>query len=240
MKPLIGLPGRRKLGSEVQGFPGELTVLELDVYLADYSRGVQEAGGLAINLPLDADPGEYVEHLDGIVLSGGADLEPAHYGQAPDGNGGYEPRRDRFEIALLERALARKLPVLGICRGLQILNVQAGGTLNQHVPPHSRYDVPPAEAVHGVRIDPSSELHRLYGPSTKVNSLHHQTVDRVGEGLTVTAWADDGTIEGMECPAQNILAVQWHPEMLDKQDPVFSWLVDRAAAVRARRSANAG
>jgi putative glutamine amidotransferase len=233
-KPLIGLPGRRKLAKQVDGFPDNLSDLAVDLYLADYSRSVLAAGGLPVLVPMDGDPDEYVPHLQGIVLTGGADMDPAAYGQAADGNGGYEPERDRLELALLEGAIDRDLAVLGICRGLQVINVQAGGTLHQHVPEHARYDVAPEARVHRVNFEPESRLGLLYtgrpsgSAGVSVNSLHHQTVDRLGRDLKITARDDDGVVEGIEVPGQDIVAVQWHPEMLREPEPVFAWLVAQA------------
>ncbi|MEM9561773.1 MAG: gamma-glutamyl-gamma-aminobutyrate hydrolase family protein [Actinomycetota bacterium] len=236
-RPLIGLSGRRRSGADIAGFPGSLGHLPIDLYLADYATGILAAGGLPVHLPMDADPADYADRLDGVLLSGGADLEPGLYGADPDGNGDYEPERDRLELDLLASAEDRSLPVLGICRGLQVINVAAGGTLNQHVPEHARYDVHPAGHVHDVSFDPGSLLAAIHGGEATrpgapvrrgVNSLHHQTVDRIGDGLIVTAMADDGTVEGLESPAGDLVAVQWHPEMLDGTEPVFDWLVARA------------
>jgi putative glutamine amidotransferase len=227
-KPLIGIPGRRKTGGQVDGFPEILHGLEMDVYLADYSRSVLNAGGLPVNIPMDADPRDYLPNISGIVLTGGADIDPDFYGQDPDGNGGYERDRDELEIALLEGALDAGLPVLGICRGLQLLNIHTGGTLHQHVPPHARYDLAPSNQVHSVDFARGSRLHDMFGPSAEVNSLHHQTVDQLGSGLVVTGFADDHTVEGIEMTDQDVLAVQWHPEMLNNSDPVFGWLIDAA------------
>lgn len=227
-KPLIGVPGRRKVGSQVDGFAGPLAPLEMDLYLADYSRGVLAAGGLPVNIPLDADPADYLPHLGGVLLTGGADVDPRHYRQQADGNGGYEQERDDLELALLDAALENEIPVLGICRGLQLINVHTGGSLHQHVPPHSRYDVATDQTVHEVTFEPGSELHRLYGERAAVNSLHHQTVDALGQGLVVTATADDGTVEGLELIDRPVIAVQWHPEMLSVTDPTFSWLITQA------------
>lgn len=234
-KPLIGLPGRRKTAADVDGFPPSLRGLDIDLYLADYSRSVLAAGGLPVHIPMDGSPEEYVPYLHGIVLSGGADVEPDRYRAEPDGEGHYEPERDELELALLDASLNQDLAVLGICRGLQVLNVHAGGTLNQHIPEHARYDVPPDRRVHAVEFEPASRLGLLYngGPATRgaraepvtVNSLHHQTVDRVGVGLKVTATDGDGVVEGLEVPGRDVVAVQWHPEMLTEPEPVFSWLV---------------
>lgn len=237
-KPLIGLPGRRKTGAEVDGFPESLHGLDIDLYLADYARSVLAAGGLPIHIPMDGDPAEYLPHLHGIVLTGGADVAPQRYAAEPDGNGGYELDRDELELALMAASLDHDLPVLGICRGLQVLNVYAGGTLHQHVPEHARYDVSPDSRVHEVRFEPASRLGLLYtgapgrdtpvnGP-VSVNSLHHQTVDRVGEGLKVAATDKDGVIEGLELPGRDVMAVQWHPEMLTEPEPVFTWLISQS------------
>ncbi len=246
-KPLIGLTGRRRSAAAVAGFPESLHGLAIDLYLADYAREVLAAGGLPVHLPMDADPAEYAEHLDGVLLSGGADLHPAHYGAEPDGNGDYEPERDDLELGLLAAAKTRNLPVLGICRGLQLINVAAGGTLHQHVAEHARYDVAPDAHVHEVAFQAGSVLAEIYqGPGTdpgatdhttpdrKVNSLHHQTVDRVGDGLSVVARSTDGTVEGLETADGSIVAVQWHPEMLSTPEPVFDWLIDRARETSTR------
>ncbi len=235
-KPLIGLTGRRRSAAVVAGFPESLHGLAIDLYLADYAREVLAAGGLPVHLPMDADPGEYAVHLDGVLLSGGADLHPSSYGAEPDGNGDYEPERDELELGLLDAARTRNLPVLGICRGLQLMNVAAGGTLHQHVAEHARYDVAPDAQVHEVAFEAGSLLASIYqssgadgtAPDRKVNSLHHQTVDRVGEGLNVVARSTDGTVEGLETVDGSMVAVQWHPEMLSTPEPVFDWLIDRA------------
>ncbi len=229
--PLIGLPGRRRKGRDIAGFAEALGDLDMDLYLADYGRGVIEAGGLPVNIPLDADIDKVTERLDGVLLTGGTDIDPSRYGAtAVPEVIGLEPERDELELSLLTSALARDIPVLGICRGLQILNVHQGGTLNQHVPPHSRYDVAPHETIHEVTFTAESTLEGLYGPTHSVNSLHHQTVDVLGEGLTVTGRAPDGVVEGLELGGR-VVAVQWHPEMMKGRpaDPLFRWLVETAS-----------
>jgi putative glutamine amidotransferase len=124
------------------------------------------------------------------------------------------------------------VPVLGICRGLQLLNVWAGGTLHQHVPDHARYDIPATDGVDELAIAPGSVLRELYGERHHVNSLHHQAVDRVADGWVVTARSVDGTVEALEWPGRDVVAVQWHPELLPgaTTDPLFAWLVRRAGA----------
>ena len=125
--------------------------------------------------------------------------------------------------------------MLGICRGLQLMAVADGGTLHQDVPPHSRFDLEPSTLIHEVEVTPGTVLHDLVGDRLPVNSLHHQTIDRLPAGWVVSARADDGTIEAIEAPERRALAVQWHPELLATRDvdPIFAWVVD---AARARSS----
>jgi putative glutamine amidotransferase len=230
--PLIGLTGRRRSGTTMHGFPRELGDLDFDCFLAPYSAAVRAAGGLPVLLPFDIDPADYVEHLDGVVLTGGADIEPARYGDTTDpSRSDAEPERDAYEVALASAAMERSLPLLGICRGLQLVNVIAGGTLHQHVPEHARYDEPYG-TVHEVVFEAASVLHGLYGDRRAVNSLHHQTIDRVGSGHRATGRAPDGTIEGIESGDGRIVCVQWHPEVMAgaATDPVFAWIVACAAA----------
>jgi putative glutamine amidotransferase len=231
VRPLIGLTGRRKLGTDIRGFPTGFADVAIDVYVSDYAIAITAAGGLPVHLPRHVDPGEYAGRLDGVVLTGGADVDPARYGAELDpATGPVEPGRDAAELGLIELAVGEELPVLGICRGLQLLNVWAGGTLHQHVPGHARFDLPPGAEADTVVVEPDSRLAELYGAGLRVNSLHHQAVDRVAVGWTVTARAADGTVEALEWPGHDVLAVQWHPELLPgaATDPLFTWLVDRA------------
>ena len=228
-RPLIGLPGRRRRVGDINGFAVSLGERTLDLYFADYARNVYVAGGMPVHLPMDANPVEWVHHIDGLVLTGGADIDPARYGHDNVASQ-VEPERDEIEFTLYETALADRIPVLGICRGLQLINVHHGGTLLQDVPAHSRYDIAPSEPSHDIRIVDGSILHGLYGGSHRVNSLHHQTVDDLGDDLRVTAVADDSTPEGIELPDAHVVAVQWHPEMMDHDDATFTWIVDAARA----------
>ena len=205
--------------------------LDLEIYFRDYARRVAEAGGLPVLLSLDTDPAQIVERLDGIVLPGGTDVSPALYGAEPDVDLlEPEPARDTHELALLDAAAGHGVPVLAICRGLQVVNVWRGGTLHQHVPTHGCFEEPPDKLQHEVAVVPGSALAEVYGPSVMVNSLHHQTVDRIGEGLEVTAEAPDGTVEGLECSDAPVVAVQWHPELLPEPDPIFPWFITRTAS----------
>ncbi len=240
MRPRIGITGRRWpagwFGSHV---PEGMARLEIDVHFADYAAAVAAARGTPLQLTRDADVEDVADLLDGLVLSGGADVDPARYGAAPeDGLGTLEPARDAWEIALLAAVERRDLPVLAICRGLQMVNVARGGSLRQDVPlvggrGHPQWGRDGHEPSHGVRTEPGSRLRALLGEDVAVNSLHHQVVDAVGQGLVVTARADDGEIEGLESVEGRILAVQWHPELLGRPDPTFAWVVSAASARRA-------
>ena len=228
--PLIGLPGRRKKAGLIEGFPASFADVDADIYLADYSRAILAAGGVPVNIPIDVDVSQLIGRLDGVLLTGGTDVDPQVYGQERHAEVlSLEPERDGLEIELYRLAVANDVPVLGVCRGLQLMNVAHGGTLHQHVPEHSRYDVDHSGAIHSVQIESGSALDALYGESLDVNSLHHQSVDQLGEGLTVTARAEDGSVEGVELNERTI-AVQWHPELLSDRDhdPIFQWLINTA------------
>ena len=230
-RPMIGLPGRRKAGRDIADMPPIFADMQLDLYFANYAKGVIAAGGLPVHLPIDVDPLLIIDRLDGLLLPGGTDIEPSLYG-AESETDIYppEPERDDLEFGLLKGAVHRQIPVLGICRGQQIVNVGAGGTLHQDLPPHSAAECAAHTEPHEVTLEPGSILRDLYGPMVRVNSLHHQAVDTVGEGLRVTAWADDGVAEGLEHTSLPIVCVQWHPEMMPTRDtdPIFSWLVEAA------------
>ena len=212
--------------------------LTVDLHFADYGRSVALAGGLPVELTRDGDVHEMVSHLDGLVLSGGADIEPSRYGAAAvDELGETEPERDAWEFALYDAARSKGIPVLAICRGFQLVNVAHGGTLNQHVElddgaGHPQWEVDGRETTHAVSCRASSLAARVVGESLEVNSLHHQTVETLGDGLVVGAVASDGVIEAFSTLDQAVLAVQWHPELLPAPDPTFTWLVKSAAEYR--------
>jgi len=209
-----------------------------------YADRVSAAGGIPVLLPPVPDVEEALGQLDGLMLSGGGDIDPARYGAQPaPQTTSVREERDTAEFALFAAALARRLPVLGICRGLQIINVARGGRLHQHLPAVVGHDghapVPGAFGTHPVRVTPGSRLAGILGrDDADVPTHHHQAVDRLGDGLTATAWASDGTIEAFELDAGEspfVLAVQWHPEAGD--DPsLFQALV---AAARDRSAAPA-
>ncbi|NNN08963.1 MAG: gamma-glutamyl-gamma-aminobutyrate hydrolase family protein [Acidimicrobiaceae bacterium] len=238
MKPLIGLSGRRWPASRLGSFvPPAMSGLVFDLHFVDYGRSVALAGGVPVELTRDADVQEIVAHLDGLVLSGGADVSPEHYDAPPHEQlGEVEPERDEWEFALYASARAKGIPVLAICRGFQLVNVAHGGTLNQHVEldegaGHPQWDVDGRTATHSVRALTSTLTARVVGGSLDVNSLHHQTLATLGEGLKVGAVASDGVVESFYTTDESVLAVQWHPELLRAPDPAFSWLVKTAVEV---------
>ncbi|OKK15276.1 glutamine amidotransferase [Streptomyces sp. CB00455] len=180
-----------------------------------YYELVQAAGGAAVLLPPDdpAAAAEVLSRVDGLVVAGGPDVDPVHYGAARDSRTGAPATvRDRWELALLAAALEADVPVLGICRGMQALNVALGGTLIQHLDGH--FDVPGAMSWHPVRPVPDTRYAALVPEETQVPTYHHQAVDRLGRGLVASAHAADGTVEAIELPdpARWVLGVQWHPE----------------------------
>jgi putative glutamine amidotransferase len=212
-----------------------------------YVERIWQAGGLAIQLPPDpraqddADP--YLEGLHGLLLAGGADIEPSFYGAPKDPHTvGTTPLRDAFEIAVTRAAIDRDMPVLGICRGMQLLNVALGGTLIQHLPDsvgheeHRRFLGSFEKADHPVRIEPASLAARVCGElEHKTYSHHHQGVDELGEGLLATGWATiDSLVEAIEMPDRRfVLGVQWHPEA-DERSPVVSGLVEATRVSETR------
>jgi putative glutamine amidotransferase len=205
-----------------------------------YSHSVQAAGGIPIILPPDpvaADqPDLILDRIEGLVLGGGADIDPGSQGadRHPETTG-TNPDRDRFELALARRALEREMPLLGVCRGMQILNVAVGGTLDQHLPErlgHERHrPVPGTWTEHEVRLAPGSLAARAAGAERiTIKSHHHQGIGEVGEGLEASAWdTDDELIEAIESPdGAFALGVLWHPEE-DPDDRVIASLVERSA-----------
>lgn len=199
---------------------------------AGYHRLVQAAGGLAALLPPDAAPGtaaRTVARLDGLVIAGGPDVEPVRYGAEPEPRTGPPAReRDAWELALIGAALDRGLPLLGVCRGMQLLNVACGGTLVQHLDGHG--GPPGVFGEHRVTPVAGTELARILPGAVEVPTYHHQAVERLGSGLVASAHAEDRTVEALELPgaAAWTLGVQWHPEAAATDLRVMRALVARA------------
>ena len=211
--------------------------VEVNVSQRTYSRGVSEAGGLPLILPPDdavSDaPDQLLEMLDGLVLAGGSDIDPASYGAEPGPQTkGSWPERDRFELALARGALERDLPVLGICRGMQLLNIACGGTLDQHVDDSELHLHTPGQfSDHDVRLDPGSLAAGAVGAErVSVRSHHHQGVDRLGDGLVATGWSDPGeTVEAIELSHRRwALGILWHAEE-ERRSPVLEALTAASA-----------
>jgi putative glutamine amidotransferase len=227
-RPLIGVTTSEVRPKErVHPVPeGDPSAVEMALGLT-YLKGIESAGGLPLVIPpLETGAIEpLLDRLDGICLSGGPDLDPALYAAEPHPElGPIEPDLDRFEVDVAARADAREMPILAICRGTQALNIVRGGALHQHLPDLStevshRQTNPGTEPSHPVEIDPDSRLAQIVGGKglevTDVNSFHHQAIDRLGEGLEVSARAPDGTVEAIEDPSRRFLiGVQWHAETL--------------------------
>lgn len=196
-----------------------------------YYELVQAAGGTAVLLPPDEPEAaqEVLSRLDGLVVAGGPDVDPVRYGAARDPRTGAPATlRDEWELALIAAALSCGTPLLGICRGMQALNVALGGTLIQHIDGHALS--PGVVSWHPVRPVPGTRYASLVPEEAEVPTYHHQAVDRLGRGLIVSSHAVDGTVESIELddPAQWVLGVQWHPER-DKDTRVMSALVTAAA-----------
>ncbi len=204
-----------------------------------YSRAIHGAGGMMALLPPDRvaeeEPDELLSRIDALVLGGGADIDPESQGvEAHPETIGSNSDRDRFEIALARGALQRGIPLLGVCRGMQVLNVACGGTLDQHIPDRLGHEihrpVPGSWAEHEVRIEPGSLAAEAAGTERlTVKSHHHQGVDRIADTLTATAWAtDDESVEAIESGDGGFaLGVLWHPEE-DATDAIIPALISRA------------
>jgi putative glutamine amidotransferase len=253
MKPLIGITGRRLLASTITHMDARYADREIDFFFSDYAARVAEAGAIPVLLPYEAGSASTLDRLDGLLVTGGQDVHPSVYGAGAEelapvdesrtSGFAHDLDRDAYEMTLIRAAIATRTPVLGICRGHQVLNVALGGTLVADLPAtqveHYLTDAAPTDgrADHRVEFTPGSLAHGIYGHSRILNSWHHQAVDRCGAGLVVSGRAHDGVVESIELPDHPVLGVQWHPEWQVTPDPVFAWLV--AAAQVDTRSLSA-
>ena len=236
MKPVIGISAHPRI---VETATGPALLHTASRYYVD---GVERAGGVAVILPiLDPDAvGSLLRAVDGLLLTGGGDVAPSRYGARPIAEThNVDPLRDAFEIRLIKGAIDADMPLLAICRGMQVLNVAMGGSLVQHVPHATGQDHDQVErwheAVHRVKIEPDSHLAEALGATEiDVNSMHHQAVDQAAPGTRAVAWAEDDTVEAIEVPGSpHIVAVQWHPELLEdwpEHQGLFRQLVEHADA----------
>jgi putative glutamine amidotransferase len=241
MRPLIGVTTSELRPSSAGTLRrhGEPPHAEMALGMT-YLRAIEAAGGMPVVLPPLGDAVAYLDRLDGICLSGGPDLDPDAYG-APERHaelGPTEPGLDAFELELARAADVRGLPILGICRGAQALNVARGGTLHQHLPGH-RQTEPATATTHTVQIEPGTRLAEIAGAGRlRVNSFHHQAVDVLGRGLRVVARSADGLAEAIEGSGPRlVLGVQWHAEGLTAQPrhrALFEELVAASAAPAPR------
>lgn len=240
---MIGLTGSRHLGmTQLPGLP-----LQGVSVSDDYTQGVEQAGGLPFVIPYAANQetlGAIAERLDGLLLTGGEDVDPNLYNEEPiRGLGEVRSERDELELTLIHMMRAQGKPILGICRGMQILNVALGGTLYQDLPRQWKGEIAHAQKAarshvsHRVKIDPDSRLAACFNGETliKVNSFHHQAVKDVASALRPVAWDAEGLVEAVESKTGSwMLAVQWHPENLWRNDETvlgfFRSLVNAASA----------
>ncbi|MGY6650817.1 gamma-glutamyl-gamma-aminobutyrate hydrolase family protein [Amycolatopsis sp. TRM77291] len=227
-EPLIGLTSYLE--------PAKFLVWETEAALLHrvYVDGIVAAGGIPVLLPpVSGAHDRLISAVDGLVLVGGADVDPARYGQEQHATTYTRPNRDAFEFGLLRSALSARKPVLGVCRGLQVLSVALGGTLAQHLPDTlDSADHQPAPGTFGtttVRLAEGSRVASILGAETKVPCYHHQAIDKLGDGLVPVGWAADGTIEAAELPGDGfVLGVQWHPEQNPDDIRLFEALVEAA------------
>jgi putative glutamine amidotransferase len=252
VRPLIGITGRQLALGMVANTSPWYRDQHLSTFFSAFAEHVARAGGIPVNLPFAAGAAGVLDRLDGLLVTGGQDVHPARWGGTavvdPEadprwGHDAHDAERDEYEAALIEAAVAANIPVLGICRGHQLLNVVMGGTLIEHLEPkagailHATDDVPPAAgaANHVVEFVEGSWAHELYGPRRVVNSWHHQAVDQPGRGIRVTGRTPDGVVECIALDGHPVVGVQWHPEWSVEPDPVFAWLVAKSSEVIARR-----
>lgn len=252
--PKIGVVGyfiseKEEFGGKVRGIPGQaFAVFGYDMIMAVY-----RAGGIPVPLPVVEKEfiGKQVANVDGIVFSGGEDIDPGYYGQTVRSSSHrIDPDRDRYELALMDEAMKANRPMLCVCRGMQLLNVYRGGTLCADIGESGQSDLPhwetrePWNTVHPVEIAPGHFAEEVLGSvQLGVNSIHHQSIDRLGQGLEVVGRSPDGLVEAMAVTdSDSVLAVQWHPELIARKHPEglrpFRWLIETAVKHSKRVGTN--
>ncbi|WP_062998470.1 gamma-glutamyl-gamma-aminobutyrate hydrolase family protein [Nocardia mikamii] len=244
VRPLIGITGRRFRLGLINGLDSRYADRLTDAFMSDFSDRIARAGGIPVLLPYDADPVAACHWLSGVVITGGQDVHPGCWGgdlsvvRAIDARSDpmvHDPERDAYESALVRAAIESDTPVLGVCRGLQILNVARGGTLIPDLPAGPVQHLSERSALtdggpdHVVSFQPGSIAQALFGDHAVTNSWHHQAVDECGDGLVVTGRTVDGVVESIELPGAPVLGVQWHPEWMERDDRALSWVVGAAA-----------
>ncbi|MFC8384842.1 gamma-glutamyl-gamma-aminobutyrate hydrolase family protein [Nocardia sp. NPDC057272] len=247
MKPLIGLTGRRFRMELVKGSHPAYGQRFTDAFFSDFAERITRAGGVPVMLPYDADPVALGDWLSGVVITGGQDVHPSCWGGDESVVGEIDPLadpsvhdrgRDEFEIALTRVALERQIPLLGVCRGMQVLNVSLGGTLIPDLPVGpinhlmSAGPLSDGDPEHAVTFDAGTTAQKVFGDRLVTNSWHHQAIDVCGDGLVVTGRTIDGVVESVELPGAAVLGVQWHPEWMATDDGALRWLVEGAAERR--------
>ena len=251
MKPLIGITGRQLTLGMLANTSPRFRDRRINSYFTDFAECVARAGGIPVDLPFVSSPAGVVDRLDGLIVTGGQDVHPARWGGKVEVDAASDPRwdhdahdaqRDAHEAMLIEAALAADVPVLGVCRGHQLLNVVLGGTLIEHLEEgpvvHATVHTAPSggDAEHVVEFAEGSWAREIYGENRVVNSWHHQAVDTPGRGVVVVGRTADGVVESIAVTGRTAVGVQWHPEWAVEQDPVFDWLVERSAATLDRRA----
>jgi putative glutamine amidotransferase len=251
MRPLIGITGRQLALGMMANTSPRFRDQRINAYFTDFAECVASAGGTPVDLPFVSSATGVIDRLDGLVVTGGQDVHPSRWGGEALADPDVDPRwahdahdaeRDSYEAALIGAALEADIPILGVCRGHQLLNIVMGGTLIEHLDQgpivHATAHVAPSagDPAHVVEFVEGSWAHSVYGPHRVVNSWHHQAVDRLGRGIAVTGRTSDGVIECIALEDRPVVGVQWHPEWSAQPDPVFDWLVDRSADVAARRA----
>lgn len=245
MKPLIGITAGIAWENQRDGFQG----YRRHYLSVDYTEAIIKSGGIPVILPVMQDWDtirQMVGRLDGLLLSGGSDISPIIFGEEPKQKLGMTfIDRDRCEVKILDAAVERKLPILGICRGFQLLNCYFGGTVYQDISyareRHLKHDFSslPGNPAHTIEMAEGSLIRSLLGENNLVNSHHHQVLNHIAEGFRVTAWAKDGVAEAIEWvdPAdQFLLGIQFHPEMMRNDypevAPIFNKLIEEAEKFR--------